>query len=161
MRKRFKILLLAGLLFIPFGGKGLERLSGNGVSSAQTSSKPRVLQVNLRSEINGYSWLLIQKSLTEAAVNKYNCVLLVLNTYGGEVLYADSIRTKILNAKIPVYVFIDNNAASAGALTSIACDKIFMRTSGAIGASTVVDRSTISSSFSGIQVIFNQYFARK
>ena len=64
-----------------------------------------------------------------------------MNTYGGEVLYADSIRTAILNAQIPVYVFINNNAASAGALISIACDKIFMRTSGTIGASTVVDQT--------------------
>jgi len=41
-----------------------------------------------------------------------------------------------------VYVFIDNNAASAGALISIACDSIFMRSSASIGAATVVDGAT-------------------
>jgi membrane-bound serine protease (ClpP class) len=51
---------------------------------------------------------------------------------------ADSIRTKILKSKIPVYVFINNNAASAGALISIACKKIFMTKSSTIGAATVV-----------------------
>jgi len=64
-----------------------------------------------------------------------------MNTYGGEVLYADSIRTKILNSKIPVYVFVDNNAASAGALIAIACNKIFMRQGSSIGAATVVNET--------------------
>ena len=64
-----------------------------------------------------------------------------MNTYGGEVVYADSIRTRILNTETPVCVFINNNAASAGALICIACDKIFMRSGAVIGASTVVDQS--------------------
>ena len=43
-----------------------------------------------------------------------------MNTYGGGVLEADSMRTAILNNQIPVYVFIDISAASAGALIAIA-----------------------------------------
>ena len=50
-------------------------------------------------------------------------------------------RTKILNSKIPVWVFIDNNAASAGALISIACDSIYMRKGANIGAATVVNQT--------------------
>jgi len=57
------------------------------------------------------------------------------------VLHADSMRTKILNSKIPVWVFIDNNAASAGALISIACDSIYMRKGANIGAATVVNQT--------------------
>jgi membrane-bound serine protease (ClpP class) len=38
-------------------------------------------------------------------------------------------------------VFIDNNAASAGALISIACDGIYMRPGGSIGAATVVNQT--------------------
>jgi membrane-bound serine protease (ClpP class) len=64
-----------------------------------------------------------------------------MNTYGGMVDAADSIRTKILNSKIPVYVFIDNNAASAGALISIACDSIYMVKGASIGAATVVNQT--------------------
>jgi membrane-bound serine protease (ClpP class) len=101
----------------------------------------RVLQINLRDEVNSVTWMGIQKGLQEAVQERYDAVLINMNTYGGEVLYADSIRTAILNAPMPVYVFINNNAASAGALISIACDKIFMRTSGTIGASTVVDQT--------------------
>jgi len=63
-----------------------------------------------------------------------------MNTYGGLLDAADSIRTIILNSTIPVYVFIDNNAASAGALIAIACDRIYMRPGASIGAATVVNQ---------------------
>jgi membrane-bound serine protease (ClpP class) len=53
---------------------------------------------------------------------------------------ADSIRTKLLNSPIPVWVFIDNQAASAGALISIAADSIYMRSGASIGAATVVNQ---------------------
>jgi membrane-bound serine protease (ClpP class) len=54
---------------------------------------------------------------------------------------ADSIRTKILESPIPVYVFITNNAASAGALISIAADSIYMKKGAKIGSASVVDQS--------------------
>jgi len=93
---------------------------------------------DIKDEIAPASWRQTMKSIDEAEAMKADYILLHLNTYGGLVYSADSIRTKILNTKIPVYVFIDNNAASAGALISIACDSIYMRSSGSIGAATVV-----------------------
>lgn len=72
---------------------------------------------------------------------KADYILIQMNTYGGLLEIADSIRTAILNTKIPVWVFIDNNAASAGALISIACDSIYMREGANIGAATVVNQT--------------------
>lgn len=68
-------------------------------------------------------------------------ILIHMNTYGGMLDAADSIRTMILKSNIPVFVFIDNNAASAGALISIACDSIYMTPGANIGAATVVDQT--------------------
>ena len=133
MKAQLKILLFS-LLLIPSVLFSQEK-------PIKKPSVPQVLQINLRKEVNSVSWMEIKKGLEEALFQKYDAVLINMNTYGGEVLYADSIRTAILNAPMPVYVFINNNAASAGALISIACDKIFMRTSGTIGASTVVDQT--------------------
>jgi membrane-bound serine protease (ClpP class) len=62
-----------------------------------------------------------------------------MDTDGGAVTDADEIRTRILESKIPVYVFINKDAASAGALISIACDSIYMAPGGSIGAATVVN----------------------
>ena len=71
-------------------------------------------------------WIYLKKGFAEAAKADARVIIIRLNTYGGEVVYADSMRTRILNSKIPVIAFIDNNAASAGALIAIACKKIYM-----------------------------------
>ncbi|MDR3327409.1 MAG: S49 family peptidase [Prevotellaceae bacterium] len=98
-----------------------------------------VYVIDINDEINSKTWIYIHSGFSLA--NKINADLIVihLNTYGGELNFADSIRTKILNSKIPVVAFVDNNAASAGALISLACDKIYMRKGASIGAATVVN----------------------
>lgn len=103
---------------------------------------PLVYRVNIKDNIGSNTWIYLQNGLNEANQMGADVILLHMNTYGGGVLEADSMRTAILNSKIPVHVFIDINAASAGALISIACDSIFMRNSASIGAATVVDGGT-------------------
>lgn len=82
-----------------------------------------------------------QRAFEEADSLNADFILLHMNTYGGMVDAADSIRTRIMQSRIPVIVFVDNNAASAGALISIAADRIYMRPGGNIGAATVVDQT--------------------
>ncbi|OIP85074.1 MAG: serine protease [Porphyromonadaceae bacterium CG2_30_38_12] len=100
----------------------------------------KIFQIDLKKEISSTAWLHVQHGFREARDNGSELIFINMNTYGGELEYADSIRTTILNSKLPVYVFIDNNAASAGALIAIACDKIFMRQGANIGAATVVNQ---------------------
>ncbi len=82
-----------------------------------------------------------QRAFEDADTLGADVIFIHMNTYGGQVDIADSIRTRILQSKIPVMVFIDNNAASAGALISIATDRIYMRPGSNIGAATVVDQT--------------------
>lgn len=103
--------------------------------------KTLVYKLNIKQEITPGMWRQTQKAFAEADTLGADVLLIHMNTYGGTVLDADSIRTKILQSRIPVYVFIDNNAASAGALISIACDSIYMRAGGSIGAATVVNQT--------------------
>jgi membrane-bound serine protease (ClpP class) len=98
-----------------------------------------IYEININSEINTTSRILLSNGLKEANANKVDAILLHLNTYGGTVVDADSMRSAILYNPIPVHVFIDNNAASAGALIAIACKKIYMRQGANIGAATVVN----------------------
>ncbi len=100
-----------------------------------------VYKFDLKMEIGPASWRQIRVAMKEANDLHAEVFLIHMNTYGGMVNYADSIRTAILNYKKPVYVFIDNNAASAGALISIACDSIYMRKGANIGAATVVNQT--------------------
>lgn len=105
-------------------------------------SKPIIYRINIMENIGSNTWIYLRNGLHEAQLKNADAVLLDMNTYGGGVLEADSMRTAILNSKIPVYVFIDVNAASAGALIAIACDSIYMKNSSSIGAATVVDGGT-------------------
>lgn len=100
-----------------------------------------VYQIDIKKEINNTTRIYLRNGLEEAKLLGADAVLLHMNTYGGLLEAADSMRTAILYNPIPVYVFIDNNAASAGALISIACEKIFMRKGANIGAATVVNQT--------------------
>jgi membrane-bound serine protease (ClpP class) len=86
-------------------------------------------------------WRSVKKSFDEADTLNAEYILIHMNTYGGQVDIADSIRTLILNYRIPVLVYIDNQAISAGALIAMAADSIYMRPGGSIGAATVVDQT--------------------
>ena len=113
--------------------------SGNLYSNNQ--ARALYFTIDLKKNVGSTTWIYIQKGFEEALKANANTIVIEMNTYGGEVSYADSIRTKILNSDIPVIVFIDNNAASAGALISIACDKIYMSQAATIGAASVVDQT--------------------
>lgn len=108
------------------------------VMSYAQNTKPLIYQINIKKDIGSTTWVYLQNGLHAAKKNNADYVLLHINTYGGGVMEADSMRTAVLNSPIPVIAFIDNNAASAGALISLACDSIFMRSSANIGAATVV-----------------------
>ena len=105
-------------------------------------SVPLFYKIDIDSDINTTSRIILRQGLDEANRIGANAVILHLNTYGGTVVDADSMRSAILYNPTPVYAFIDNNAASAGALISIACEKIFMRKGANIGAATVVSGGT-------------------
>lgn len=114
-----------------------------GFISAETfgAAEKLIYKVDIKEEIGPGVWRMVKKSFEEADREKADRIIIDMNTYGGLVVYADSLRSLILNSRIPVWVFIDNNAASAGALIAIACDKIYMREGANIGAATVVNQT--------------------
>lgn len=98
-------------------------------------------QINIHDEIGSTTWRYLMTGMERARARHADAILLDMNTYGGTVLHADSMRTAILNSGIPVYAFISNNAASAGALIALACDSIYMSPGARIGAATVVNET--------------------
>lgn len=108
---------------------------------ADTTKTYRVYTFNIKEEIAPPVWHVTKSSLKQARDTAADLILIHMNTYGGRLESADSIRTALLQSPIPVWVFIDNNAASAGALISIACDSIYMRPGANIGAATVVNQT--------------------
>lgn len=128
MRKIYTLLLLA-IPFISFS------------QNNETREPITIYKFEIKEMIAPPVVRLTSKAIDEAHKIKADYIFLELNTYGGMVDAADSIRTKLLNSKIPTFVLIQNNAASAGALISIACDSIYMQPGSTIGAATVVNES--------------------
>jgi len=104
---------------------------------AQDSTK-LVFTFKIDQEIDPRTNRLTELALDEAQNMEADLVIIEMDTYGGALNDADDIRTRILNYEIPIYVFINKDAASAGALISIACDSIYMAKAASIGAATVV-----------------------
>ena len=115
-------------------------LAFSGTSFSQQSKK-LVYQFHIDEEIAPPASLRVEKAMDEAKTLDADIILVHINTFGGTLDDADKIRTAFLQSEIPVYAYIDNNAASAGALISIACDSIYMHSGSSIGAATVVDMS--------------------
>jgi membrane-bound serine protease (ClpP class) len=116
-------------------------LNLNGFADIPKGNQKLVYKFNIKENIAPAIWRQTKQAFAMADSMKADLFLIHMNTYGGTVVDADSIRTRILNSKIPVVVFVDNNAASAGALISLACDRIYMRTGASMGAATVVSQT--------------------
>ena len=100
-----------------------------------------IYRIRLDQDIDKSSQRLVTLGLEKALEADSDYILLDLDTYGGAVDAADSIRSAILRCPVPVVAYINMQAASAGALISIACDSIYMKTGSSIGAATVVDQA--------------------
>lgn len=95
--------------------------------------------IRLHQDIDNAASKKIVKGLGEAEEIGADYCVIDINTYGGAVDAADSIRSAIINTAMPVVAFINNQAVSAGALISIACDSIYMKRGGSFGAATVIN----------------------
>lgn len=80
----------------------------------------------------------VQRVLNEAMGAGAAAVIFEINTFGGRVDAAVLIRDALLNAKVKTVAFVNKRAISAGALISLAAEKIVMAEGGTIGAATPV-----------------------
>jgi membrane-bound serine protease (ClpP class) len=127
------------LIFISF----LVNAFGQSSDDAENNGEDKgggtaVFVFEVKSDIDPRMNRKVRLALEEAQRIEADLIIIHMDTYGGAVNDADDIRTRILESKIPIYSFIDKDAASAGALISIACDSIYMAPGSSIGAATVV-----------------------
>jgi membrane-bound serine protease (ClpP class) len=103
------------------------------------AQKTKVMVMEIKSEIDPRTNRYVELALSHATNTKADIVIIEMDTYGGLVTDAKEIVDKVMDFKKPVWVYINSDAASAGALISIACDSIYMSPGASIGAATVVD----------------------
>jgi membrane-bound serine protease (ClpP class) len=100
-----------------------------------------IMVMEIKAEIDPAMKRYVGLALAHANSSKAEVVIIEMDTYGGVFTDAKEIVQMLVNFKAPVWVFINSDAASAGALISIACDSIYMSEGASIGAATVVDGS--------------------
>lgn len=99
----------------------------------------RVYVIPVETEIDQSAFHHFRKGESKAIEMGADLLLLKLNTYGGAVDAADSIRTALLRCPLPTVAYVDVNAASAGALIALACDSVYMAPAASMGSATVVN----------------------
>ncbi|WP_202928161.1 NfeD family protein [Cyclobacterium salsum] len=129
--------LVINLLFFTAAFFSMVHLSF-GQNEEQPDSVKLVYVFDMKSDIDPRMNRKVTLALEDAKEKKAAMIIVHMDTYGGAVNDADDIRTLFLESEIPIHSFIDKDAASAGALISIACDSIYMARGGSIGAATVV-----------------------
>lgn len=121
-----KMLFLTAFLLGFFGAHG------------QDSTIQQVYTFKIDRDIDPAMNRRVKLALEDAKKREMELIVIEMDTYGGAVNDADDIRTMILECPIPIYTWINKDAASAGALISIASDSIYMAPGASIGAATVV-----------------------
>lgn len=109
------------------------------LSMTSLVAQQKIFLMEIKDVIDPRMHRYVDLALGEAEQLKSDIVIIEMDTYGGVLTDAKEIVDKIMHFKKPVWVFINSDAASAGALISIACDSIYMAPGASIGAATVVD----------------------
>jgi membrane-bound serine protease (ClpP class) len=132
---RWKILLLActvltALSLSPFEQKALFGQQGK-------DDQPLVYLLEIDGSINPAVADYIAKGIEKAVTNKAACVIIRMDTPGGNLSTTKTIIKEIINAKVPVVVYVGpsgSSASSAGALITMAADVAAMAPGTNIGA---------------------------
>jgi len=109
------------------------------VGALQAQTRQKVMVMELKSQIDPRTLRYVNLALDHAEETNADYVIIEMDTYGGVLTDAKEIVDRIMNFKKPIWVFINSDAASAGALIAIACDSIYMSPGASIGAATVVE----------------------
>ncbi len=124
---RRRLLLLSALLILILSFPGLAA-ADNGPEAAP------VVWVTVRGEIDQGQAALVKRGAEEADKRQARALVIEMDTFGGLVDSAVSIRDIIISADRPTICFVHNRAWSAGALIAMANQTIFMAPGSSMGA---------------------------
>jgi len=126
--------LLASLLLIAAGFADLT--AQDTTNHKPLTAKIRVIEIATEVDLGMVSY--VERAAAEAE-KEHAVILLHVNTFGGRLDAATKIRDAIINAKVPMTVaFVDKRAISAGALITLAAQKIIMSSGSTMGAATPI-----------------------
>ena len=134
------ICLIIGLVLAPVIGSTQD----DGAADAEEEGRPLVHLLKLHTVNTEGSMIdpglaaYVERVVEDAEAADVDALIFEIDTFGGRVDAATVIRDAIVDADVLTIAFINKRAISAGALISLACDRIVMVKGGTIGASTPV-----------------------
>jgi membrane-bound serine protease (ClpP class) len=112
---------------------GLLLAGGAGMAVGQTLGRPIVV-VPIDGTVDDGMAHLVERSVAEANQEQARAIVLNVNSPGGLVEAAFSIRDALFSAQEPVYAYVNGRAYSAAALITLTAGKIIMAPGASIGA---------------------------
>lgn len=110
------------------------------LAAFSTVQAQEVYRFDIKEDIGPNSWRTVKNALNIAHEQKADVIFIEMNTFGGMVNFADSIRSAILDSPVKTVMYVNHNAASAGALIALAADRIYMSSGSSMGAASVVNQ---------------------
>ncbi len=126
-----RVRLFAACVLTLSGVVNLQRVSGG-------PQAPQVFVIPIEGTIDLGLAPFLSRTLREAEKAGAAAVLLDINTFGGRVDAAVSMRDALLRSPVQTVAYVNHRAISAGALIALACNTIIMAEGGTIGAATPV-----------------------
>ena len=106
---------------------------------AETTPDPaEIARLEKLIENDNVAIMAAQEAIDNANEDDADLIILELDTPGGLLSSALSIKNYIIESKVPVAVYINKNALSAGALISLSAKEIYMSDGSVIGAATPI-----------------------
>ena len=124
---KWRLLVLSVLLILLLSFPGL-------AAANDPENVAPVVWVSVRGEINQGQAAMVKRAAQQAEKNQARALVIEMDTFGGLVDAAVSIRDIVISEKRPTICFVHNRAWSAGALIAIANQHIFMAPGSSIGA---------------------------
>lgn len=121
-------------------GAGCLLVAGHMLAEARQSAgaRPVVYVIPIEGMIDMGLAPFVQRVIDQARGDSAAAVILDINTFGGRLDAAVVIRDALLASPVPTVAFINRRAISAGALISLAAERIAMTEGATIGAATPV-----------------------
>jgi len=108
------------------------------IVSALGAEPGPVYVVPLQGEVSPAQFFFLRRALKEAERHNASAVVIDMDTLGGEIGAAMDEMDALMKTHLPTYTYVDSKALSAGALVSLATQKIYMAPAAVIGAAAPV-----------------------
>lgn len=113
-----------------------------GAQESRSGNEGAVVIIPIQGAIEPGLGEFLERAITEAEDNGATMIILDINTPGGRLDTVLEMRNRILDSDVTIVAYVNREAFSAGALITIASDKIWMAPAAVFGAATPVDGAT-------------------